>query len=137
MRANRLRKTMSARENFDGLHVCLRRARSSGTTREHSHRIAVRDRRDGLGFEVGSSRCSELRTPNFELRIAPFLHVATVFGTAETLPSIDFFPFSRYRLHHYSDRASTRFVHHCEATIMKNVEMTVEGTTLTIKVDLS
>jgi hypothetical protein len=50
---------------------------------------------------------------------------------------IDFLHCPRYRLHHYSDRASSRFVHHCEATIMKNVEMTVEGTMLTIKVDLS
>ncbi len=41
------------------------------------------------------------------------------------------------QVHHYSDRACSRFVHHREATIMKNVEMTVEGTMLTIKVDLS
>src|SRR5713101_7409805 len=102
MRANRLRKTMSARENFDGLHVCLRRARSSSTTREHSHRIAVRDRRDGLGFEVGSSRCLELRTPNssFELRLS---RMSPRSLALLRLPSIDFLPFSRYRLHHYSD----------------------------------
>ena len=31
-------KTMLARENFDGPHVCLRRAQSSGTTGEHSRR---------------------------------------------------------------------------------------------------
>ena len=34
-------------------------------------------------------------------------------------------------------QASSRFVHHRKAAIMKNVEMTVEGTMLTIKVDLS
>jgi hypothetical protein len=33
--------------------------------------------------------------------------------------------------------AYTRFIHHREAPIMKNVEMTVQGTILTIKVDLS
>src|SRR6267378_2401951 len=32
-------KTMLARENFDGPHVCLRRAQSSGTTAEHSRRV--------------------------------------------------------------------------------------------------
>ena len=58
-------------------------------------------------------------------------------STNAALPSIDFLPCPRYRLHHYSDRACARFVHHWEATIMKNVEMTVEGTMLTIKVDLS
>jgi hypothetical protein len=30
----------------------------------------------------------------------------------EALPSIDFLPCLRYRLHHYSDRACSRFVHH-------------------------
>jgi len=40
-------------------------------------------------------------------------------------------------LHHYSGMAYLRFIHHRKATIMKNVEMTVEGTMLTIKVDLS
>jgi len=53
------------------------------------------------------------------------------------LPPIDFLPYTRYRLHHYSDRVCSRFIHYREATIMKNVEMTVEGTMLTIKVDLS
>ena len=35
-----------------------------------------RDGRDGGGFEVRSLRFSELRTPNFELRIAPFSPVS-------------------------------------------------------------
>ena len=39
-------------------------------------RIAERDWRDEGGFEVRSSRFSELRTPNFELRVAPFSHVS-------------------------------------------------------------
>ena len=34
------------------------------------------DTLDGGGFEVRNSRFSELRTPNFELRIASFSHVA-------------------------------------------------------------
>ena len=37
---------MLARENLDGSHECLRRAQSSGTTREHSRRITERDVRD-------------------------------------------------------------------------------------------
>jgi hypothetical protein len=32
-------KTMLARENFGGPHVCLRRAQSSGTTAGNSHKI--------------------------------------------------------------------------------------------------
>src|SRR5712691_10153398 len=35
-----------------------------------------RDERDGGRIEVRSSRLSELRTPNFELRTAPFWHVS-------------------------------------------------------------
>src|SRR5713101_9894981 len=52
-----------------------------GTTGEQFRRIAERDWRDGRdegGFEVRSSRFSELRTPNFELRISPFSHVSHV-----------------------------------------------------------
>ena len=40
-------------------------------------------------------------------------------------------------MRHYSDRVSLLSFHHREATVMKNVEMKIEGTTLTIKVDLS
>ena len=48
------------------------------------HRLVVsgiaardtRDWRDGRGFEVRSSRFSERRTLNFELRIAPVSHVS-------------------------------------------------------------
>jgi hypothetical protein len=60
---------MLVREIFDGPHVC--------TIEEHFLRIAEQDRReerDGGEFEVRSSRLSELRTQNFELRIAPFSH---------------------------------------------------------------
>jgi hypothetical protein len=35
-----------------------------------------RDERDGRGFEVRSLRFSELRTPNFERLVAPFLRVS-------------------------------------------------------------
>jgi hypothetical protein len=48
------------------------RHQSCGTSGEHSPRIAERvrlDERDGEGFEVRSLRCSELRTPNFMLRL--------------------------------------------------------------------
>jgi len=44
---------------------------TSRTRGEHPRRIAARDWRDGRGFEVRSSRFSGLRTPNFELWIAP------------------------------------------------------------------
>ncbi len=44
---------------------------TSRTRGEHPRRIAARDWRDGRGFDIRSSRFSELRTPNFELRIAP------------------------------------------------------------------
>ncbi len=37
-----------------------------------------RERRDGQGFEVRSSKFSELRTLNFELRIAPVALGVTV-----------------------------------------------------------
>jgi len=50
-----------------------------GTTGEQFRRIAERDWRVGRDegeFEVRSSRFSELRTPNFELRITPFSHVS-------------------------------------------------------------
>ena len=50
---------------LDGLQVWDNRTRP--------RRLAARDRqdeRDGRGFEVRSSRFLELRTPNFELRIA-------------------------------------------------------------------
>ena len=53
--------------------------RTSETTGEHLRRITERDWRDGRDvgwFKVRSSRFSELRTPNFELRIAPFSHVS-------------------------------------------------------------
>ena len=53
--------------------------RASGATGVHSRRIAERDSRGGRdegGFEVRSSRCSEFRTPNVELQIAPFSHVS-------------------------------------------------------------
>ena len=48
---------------------------------------------------------------------------------------IDFLPCPRYRLQQ-SNKAYSRFIHHREAPIMKNVEMTIQGTILTIKVDL-
>jgi hypothetical protein len=39
-------------------------------------KTAERDGLDERGFEVRSSRFLELRTPNFERRIAPFSHVS-------------------------------------------------------------
>jgi hypothetical protein len=54
---------MSARRKFSGAHVWGNRTRP--------RRIAVRDWWDGRdegGFEVRSSRFSELRTPNFGSR---------------------------------------------------------------------
>lgn len=60
---------MLARETFDGLHTC-------GTTGEHTRKIAAQDGRDERGFEVRSLKFSELRTANFELRIAPFSPVS-------------------------------------------------------------
>ena len=53
-----------AGEYFDGSHVCLRRAQSSGT-RGHSRRMTERDwrdRRDGGGFEIFETSNRELRT---------------------------------------------------------------------------
>ena len=38
--------------------------------------LGARNRRDGRGFEVRSSRFSERRTPNFELWITPFSQVS-------------------------------------------------------------
>ena len=52
----------------------LRRRRSTVHPPSSRRRIAARDGRDwrdGGGFEVRSSRFSELRTPNFELQAAP------------------------------------------------------------------
>jgi hypothetical protein len=43
----------------------------------------MRDWRDGRGFEVRSSRFSELRTPNVELRIVP---VARLGGMRKSAP---------------------------------------------------
>jgi len=48
-------------ENFDGSHVRLRRAQSSGT-RGHSRRITERDWRDVGEFEVFGTSNRELRT---------------------------------------------------------------------------
>jgi hypothetical protein len=45
---------------------------AAGETRAMRDERERRDERDGGGFEVLNSRFSELRTPNFELRIAPF-----------------------------------------------------------------
>src|SRR2546427_4009498 len=56
---------MMAHESFDGLHVRHNRRRLT--------RIADRD---GRRFKVRSSRFSEFRTLNFELRIAPFSYVS-------------------------------------------------------------
>jgi len=64
-------KTMLAREGFDGPRVL--------DNKNTPLRIGGRDRRVGRDegeFEVRSSRFSELRTPNFELRIVPFSHVS-------------------------------------------------------------
>ena len=58
-------KTLLARKNVSGPYVWHKR-------------IIVRDGRDGRGFEVRSSRFSELRTPNVELRSAPFSHFSGV-----------------------------------------------------------
>src|SRR6266852_1650403 len=56
--------------------------RNPATSAQHSRPliewIAARDRRDERGFEVRSSRFSEFRTPNIELRIAPFSQVSRV-----------------------------------------------------------
>ena len=49
-------------QNFNGLHMCLRRAQSSGTTGEHSRRKIERDRRDGR---------ERRDTRNLGLRVAP------------------------------------------------------------------
>ena len=56
---------MMAHESFDGLHV-----------RHNRRRLTRIAERDGRRFEVRSSRFSEFRTLNFELRIAPFSYVS-------------------------------------------------------------
>ena len=40
--------------------------------------LLKQDGRDDRGFEVRSSRFSELRTQNFELRVAPVAHILLV-----------------------------------------------------------
>ena len=62
-------------------------------------------------------RCSiEHSTFNIEhygcLRFANDASRTVVLALREALPSIDFHLYPRYRLHHYSDRACSRLVHH-------------------------
>ena len=78
-------KTMLAREDFDGPRVW--------DNKSTLRRIAERDKRVGRDegeFEVRSSRFSELRTQNFELRIAPFSHVSR-FARHGLWPLAEFF----------------------------------------------
>jgi len=60
---------MLAGENFDGPHVWYNRRT---LPRDSRARLAGRARQT----KVRCSRFPELRTPNFELRIAPFSHVS-------------------------------------------------------------
>jgi hypothetical protein len=55
-----------------------------------------RDGRDWRGFEVRSSRFSELRTTNFELLVAPFSHGSRV-ARHSRHEGIDRFSWSMYK----------------------------------------
>jgi hypothetical protein len=68
--SSRLLKNYVSTRDLDRLHTC-------GTTGEHTRRIAARDGRDERGFEVKSLKFSELRTANFELRIALLARLAS------------------------------------------------------------
>lgn len=92
----------------------------------------MRDRRDGRlvrgpKFEVYGTSNPETRLMHDTmlppiLLVPPFplvahhshlgLHAPRSLALREAHPSIDFLPCPRYRLHHYSDVACSRFVHH-------------------------
>ena len=67
-------RTILAQQNFEGPHMCLRRAQSSGTTGEYPRRIAARDWRERA--RVQGPKFRVFGTSNHELRIAPFSHVS-------------------------------------------------------------
>ena len=87
----------------------------------------MRDGRDGRRFEVFGTSNPELR-PMHDTMLPPIspvppfplvahrsrfaLHTPRSLALREAHLPIDFLPCPRYRLHHYSDMACSRFVYH-------------------------